>query len=500
MKKLLCLTLALIMACTLFAACGSAPASGAAASGADSPAASTSAPADKGEPTNIVWMIRFDEPANTEAVMAELNKKLLADLNMTLDMRFIAPGDYQTKMEMAMAGGDDWDLCFTAAWANNYVNAAGKGAYLALDDLLPQYAPDHMKEIPESFWDGVRVNGKIYGMINYQVMFDQGGQQLRKDVVDALKIDVNSIKSYADLTKVLGQIQEAYPDQYATRGGGPINLQATFQDPHISLVMSAPFLAYDPATKKISNTLYFDKNTDAFEAFQAWHKNGYAPADAATLKDENTLLQQGMLANRYQRFKPGAATQIKNNTGHEWYVIPTGEAYIDTNAVQSTLTAVNVNSKNPEKAVEMYNYFFSNKDAFNMLIYGIEGTDYELTTDGRYKRIDGGYSAPAWMLGNQFNAYVNEKDDADIWEQTKKSNSEANLDPLYGFVADRAPIETEIATCEAVWLEYKDILSYGLQDYKTVIAEMQAKLEKAGLAKVTEEIQKQVDAFLAAKA
>ena len=81
-----------------------------------------------------------------------------------------------------------------------------------------------------------------------------------------------------------------------------------------------------------------------------------------------------------------------------------------------------------------------------------------------------------------------------------QGNEEAALDPLFGFVPDRTPIETELATCEAVWQEYKDILYYGLKDYTEVIPEMMSKLEDAGLEKVTTELQNQIDAFLAAKA
>lgn len=495
MKKLLSLTLALIMSATLLAGCTTKTPS----STPSSTATGSSTAAPKGDPVEITWMVRNEEPKNYEAVMAKLNEKLLADLNMTLNMRFIAPGDYQQKMELAYAGDDSWDLCFTAAWGGlNYVGAAGKNAYLPLDDLLAANAPNLMKELPSQFWDGIKVNGKTYAMINYQVMYDQGGQQLRKDIVDEMKIDVNSIKTYEDLTKVLTDVQAKYPDSYATRGGGPNNLQANFHDKHITLLMGAPFLSYDPDTKKISNSLYFEKNMPAFNAFRTWHTTNLQPADAATLKDENTLLKQGMLFNRYQRLKPGAETQVKNNTGLEWYVIPTGEAFIDTAGVQSTLTAVNTNSKNPEKAIQLYDYFWGNPEAFNMLVYGIEGTDYTLE-NGKYKRIDGGYAAPAWMLGNQFNAYVNVADDDNIWDETKKGNDAAVIDPLFGFVPDRKPVETELATCEAVMAEYKDILSYGLKDPEPTINELMAKLESAGLEKVTTEMQTQLDAWLAAK-
>ena len=86
-----------------------------------------------------------------------------------------------------------------------------------------------------------------------------------------------------------------------------------------------------------------------------------------------------------------------------------------------------------------------------------------------------------------------------VWEATMKGNAEAYVDVLFGFVPNREPIETELATCEAIWGEYKDILSWGLRDWTEVVPEMLSKMEKGGLTTVTEELQAQVDAFLASK-
>ena len=69
MKKLLSLVLACLMVVGMLAGSG------------------LNAAADKTDkPVEIVWFIRADEPKNFESVMAAVNEKLLADLNMTLDL------------------------------------------------------------------------------------------------------------------------------------------------------------------------------------------------------------------------------------------------------------------------------------------------------------------------------------------------------------------------------------------------------------------------------
>lgn len=493
--KFLALGLAALMSLGIFAGCGQ----GSGSSDPTGTAASVSGTQTSEEPTEIIWMIRGDEPENYDAVMEAVNERLLEEINMTLDLRFISPGDYNSKMQMAMAGGDEWDLCFTAAWANNYVNAAGKGALLELTpEMLNEYAPNMMSTIPEKLWDGVKVNGNIYALMNYQVMYGQTGMQFLKSAVEEQNIDVTQITDWDSLNEVLGQLAEAYPDKYATRGG-LMEPQQTFQEPSLSLVMNLPFLMYDEETQKIDNTKFFDLCEPALKSFKLWKDNNWVPADTATMKDETTLMSQGMILSRYQRVKPGVESSLLNSLGNEWVVIETSGKVINTMAVQSTLTGVNVNSKHPEKAIQLYDYIFGSEEISNMLFFGLEGQDYELV-NGRVKMLENCWKAPAWELGNQFNAYLTETDEEGVWEATMQGNEEAELDPLFGFVPDRTPIETELATCEAVWQEYKDLLYFGLKDYNEVIPEMMSKLEDAGLEKVTAELQNQIDAFLAAKA
>ncbi len=490
-KKMCSLLLAAAMGMSALVGCG----------GQSAPEKGNSAPASdagKEETTNIIWMIRSAEPKNYDSVMAAVNEKLKNDINMTLDLRFVDPGDYNTKMQMAMAGGDDWDLCFTASWANNYVNAAGKGALLQLsDEMLKENAPNMMKTIPEQLWDGIRVNGGIYALMNYQVMYDQAGFMMLKSAVDEQNIDVNAIKDWDSMSAAFEKLAAAYPDKYATRGGC-FDFALMFRDEAVSTVMGLPFLAFDPETNKLSNTMLLEDSEAAMAAAKSWKDKGYIPADAATMQDEATMLTEGKILSRYQRMKPGLDAALKVIYKSDWVSFPCSTKIINTNAVQSTLTGVNVNSKHPEKAIQLFDYIFGNKEVSNMLFFGLEGQDYELV-DGRVKKLENSWTAPAWMLGNQFNAYLGENDAEGIWEETMKGNEEADLDALFGFVPDRTPIETELATCEAIWGEYKDILYFGLQDYKTVVPEMMDKLQKAGLEKVTAELQSQIDAFLAAK-
>jgi putative aldouronate transport system substrate-binding protein len=473
-------------------------AAGTASAAASAAASSAAVSKPQGDPVKITWLVRGDEPKNSASVFEAVNKKLKADLNTTLTMKFIAAGDYNTKMQMAMAGGEDWDLCYTASWANNYVSAAGKGAYLELTtDMLKKDAPHVMSTIPENLWDGIKVSGKIYALMNYQVMYEQPGLQFLKSVIDEQKIDVKTITNWASLDAVFAKLAAAYPDCYAFRGN--LAQTAFFRETPISCVMDLPFLCYDPSTKKLSNTKYFDDFAEYYKYAKQWKDKGYIPADAATLQDEATMIKQGKILSRYCRIKPGVESDLKSTNGLDWVCISTGKGVIGTSSAQSTLTAVSVNSAHPEEAIRLYDYIFGSKEVSNMLFYGVEGTDYTLENNRVVRKADGYNFNSAWMIGNQFNALLLPGKDDDVWVQTMKGNKDAMTDALFGFVPDRTPVETELATCESIWGEYKDILNFGLDDSATVIPEMMDKLKKAGMEKVTTEMQKQLDTFFASK-
>lgn len=506
MKKILSLTLALLLVVGMFAACSSKPADSTTpeASGttaeADTPTDSNDT-AETEEPVEIVWYVKGAEPNHYEEVMAAFNEKALADINMTLDLRFISDGDYNTKMQMAMAGGDDWDLCFTAHWSNNYAAAAGKGAYLELTpEMLQEYAPDVMATIPEFMWDGLKISGKLYGLLNYQVMYTEPGFMFNSEAVEGSGLDLSTITDYDSLLEAFKLLAETYPDKFATRGFGPSTPYAMFRDAEMSMVMAYPWLGFNPDTQKIEPNYFFDDaiTIEFFEIAQACRELGLQPADAATLKDENTLINGGQMLSRYNAMKPGTEADLKAARGIDFDVISMGPRTVTTTQVQSTITAVNVNSQHPEKASQMYNYVFSNAEAANILFWGLEGQDYELV-DGRVQQLPDCWVASQWQLGNQFNAMLTVNNEEGVWEETMENNAAAQPDVLFGFIPNRDPIETELATCEAIWTEYKDILYYGLKDYTEVVPEMMEKMQLAGLDKVVAELQTQVDAFLAAK-
>ncbi len=87
----------------------------------------------------------------------------------------------------------------------------------------------------------------------------------------------------------------------------------------------------------------------------------------------------------------------------------------------------------------------------------------------------------------------------DIWEQYEKYNSEMMTSKAYGFTFDSTPVTTEEAQLASVYEQYSKDLAFGVVDVDSKLKEFNDALYAAGLQKVMDEKQRQLDEWLAAQ-
>lgn len=437
------------------------------------------------DPVKLVWYIRNSEPKNASSVIQKANEIIQSKINATVDFKFINPGDYNNKMQLVMSSGEEYDISFTSSWANPYVDNAVKGAYIPLDDLLAQY-PDLKSSMREEIWEGVKVNGKIYGIPNNQIMATAPGVWYKKDLLDKYRIDPASFKSLNDWTAAFQTIKEGEPTVSPLRDGLP--------DAYVDFapaVDGVQGLKIDPKTWKV----YFQPYTfaDNYKILRDWYQKGYFPQDVATMKDEASVIKAGKIFSRYAPVKPGADAELKAANGFEFVIAATGPAVLPKTAGQATMNAISATSKNPDRAMMLINLVDTDKELFNLLKFGIEGQDYTKVSDNRIEPKADAYFLSGWLFGNEFNSYVMPGQSDDVWEQTKIQNDSAIVDPSIGFSFNRQSVENEIAQLNAIYSEFNPILKNGMADIDKTIQSMIDKRKAAGEEKVIAEAQRQVD-------
>lgn len=127
--------------------------------------------ADKGEAVTLKWYLAGSGPqADVVTVQNAVNQYLKDNYDMNVDLQIIATdyANYPQKMQMVISSGEEYDICWTSSWNNNYYDNVNKNAFIPMDELLEKEAPELLASMDTSIWDAVRVKGNIYGVPSQQ--------------------------------------------------------------------------------------------------------------------------------------------------------------------------------------------------------------------------------------------------------------------------------------------------------------------------------------------
>lgn len=468
----------------------------------------TAAPAEettseaKLEPVVLDYYYPTITPQNDlELVEAEMNKILQEKINATIKLHAMDWVNFEPKMNVMNSAGDAYDLVFTAPWLNNYFLNVAKDAYLPLDDLLEQYAPNFKSIIPDKVWNAARVNGKIYGAINYQIVAMPYGVSVRRDLAEKYNLDLSTIHKFEDLEPFFEQVKQNEPKMLYAYTLDFASQTPVFGMDTIGENKSPGYYYLNDPEVKVFNQYESPEFIDFVKLLISWQEKGYVTPNAL-----NGLNPGEYSALFSKPMKPGWEAPDKVALQFDGVGSQFSKPLITTAAAISTMTAISRTSKNPERAMMYLELINTNKDLYNLLAHGIEGKHYVFVDkdNGVIGLPDGvtddtvGYKPGVdWMFGNTFNGYYSSVEEVGNNEKTIEMNTNGDAAPLLGFSFDPEAIKTELAQTKAVVDEYYTPLLTGLLDVSK-IDEFNKKLKDAGVDKIIQEKQKQVDAWLAA--
>ncbi|MBW7455736.1 extracellular solute-binding protein, partial [Paenibacillus sepulcri] len=258
------------------------------------------------EPVELSIYYPGTEQKDTVAVEEELNNQLKDKINATIKIHAIDWGSWAQKINLMVSSGEPFDLMFTAGWDNFSGNVA-KGAFLELNDLIDQYAPETKKQINPFYLTGTAVKGKNYAIPVEKELASQFGIVLNKSMVDKYKFDLTTIKTFADLEPMLQTINENEPDVtpfWANRnvvGDLPIEAVGNNQVPGAIMI--------GDTNAKIINQFETPEMKDLLNLMRSWNQKGFFQEDPATKKDAAAANKAGKVFAQWQQLKPGKAAE-----------------------------------------------------------------------------------------------------------------------------------------------------------------------------------------------
>ena len=465
------------------------------------------------QPVELVhYVFNAGDVSDRAAVYSLINEKLAARIGATVEYVDIPGAEYDQRMQVVINSGEQYDVNFTSSWRNNYHVNVGKGAFADLTDLLPRLAPT-IWGTQADYIDAARIRGRIYAVLNEQIFARSRMTVLPYEYTDRAGIDPDEYSRRAlvgneDIYDLDLEMRRRFsavtgPNAVYSALGDQIAWDKHFIVPVIDARVPGAVIGSDTSLKVVNQ----------FET----------PAFLELLEYTGKLLGQGLIRNtdlvrdpegfrRYRAageivqpiaaggtFKPGGQEEEEIRWEYLYYQVQMTPATLATGGIIATMLAVNSQSRNIEKAVEYLEAVFSDDSIYMLFHFGVEGKHYAVE-GGALKPIGGtGYSrGVTWSMGSQFQQVPSVGQPADVWEQTRELNASARKSPDLGFSFDPANVTAEIGQCRSVYDEYMPGLMDGtrpMADYR----EMLAKFEAAGSARIIAELQRQLDAWKAAR-
>ena len=485
---------------------------------------------DTSEHVKITYMTTGGKPTNgaTEEMLAELNKILTEKVNAELEIYYIDWTDYLSVYNLTLAQMDGTvDLVGTASdWLDAWPNAKN-GAFLELsEDMLKTYAPKTWESVSPEHWELCKYNGEIYLMPedNY-AQWTNHGFAYRLDWAKEAGL-ADGVKSWEDLTTYFRYVKETYPDvipwdsdgtQYGQMVGGWVTSHSNYV-----AIDGLNAGAMWGGTKDDLYTVYspYVTDTDSLVEFakmmKEWDEIGVWKTDVLnnTASDNREDYKIGRVAAE-QHHTQTWTDLCSHKTGYTIYDddpdAETGFFYFGEetgNVVALSIThgamAVSAASKNPERALMVYDLLRNDPDCYKLINYGIKGKQWDTDESGMriqpasYNKDTDSITTNYWWGRNDD---LEIKDATMNWDAIDKMYAEYDkikIDYPYGqFVPEVDNIQAKINNISEIHTNYMKQIAFGKYQgtAEEIVAEYQNALKAAGIDEVTAELQKQFDAL-----
>jgi len=513
---------------TTTAATTAAATTAAATTAAAATEAATEAPVDDSLPfVEFSWYLGLTPMPDNQMVNDAINEYLGPILNAKVNINYWTSKDWEEKMTIMVASGDDLGIIgFGSQSKLDYVIQSQRGSFYPLEGLMDIYGAGTKALFPQDVWDCMTINGHVYGIPSLKDNCYIISLIYNEDMANELGVDMSqsNYKNFASIEPFYNMVMdlrdEVYGDIEEPLSGG-IGLEMPYWFACESFLNDS-FLA----VCNIEGIMDFAGH-DAENVFNLYATQEYRDA----CKSVQRMVDRNILAYDYEgktAWNPsgnifgwpgwGYTYLPEHLFGDAFYtrMIEPVRVWTDTNNYFSAGTAISANSKTPERCMMLLEMVNNDPKLATMMRFGIEGEHYVrtpeggMTFEGSPRNSDAAnrgyhywYAAP---VGNLLIVEAPEAysgPDGIMLTKIAEFNRNAKIPNHLGFVFDIEPVNTELAACQSVVLEYRDDLRNGRlaseAEVDRIIDEFIAKLDANGAQIVLAEVQSQIDAWKASR-
>ncbi len=456
----------------------------------------------------LLIYVAGEKPAQQDEVCKEISERTRDTLNIDLRINYIPWGDYIDQMRLKSISGEEYDICLN--FASQLASSIARKQCIPLNGLLDRYGEALKNQIPRDLWDGVTVDGKIYGVPSVYAMAGMGRSILiRKDLRE--KYNLPEVENQTTLENYLDTILKNEKDMVPILADS-LGIIANDKDflGHEVYILGNDALGYmymdiDNGKYKVEN--YF--KTSVFK--RIWKENIKAYEKGWFEKD--ILSDTG----RDYKFVTGQAAamagdlyNIAERQNQLTKNVPEGKielAIFNKEGKWINLTPVNnyamlsSTGKHPERAIMFLNWLRQSQENYDMLMLGIEGKTYNLV--GEEAQVPDGinpvdrYNPTPWFTMHfpYLRTWTSDpeeyKNALDFWKGLKPETS-----PLASFAFSCENVKAESLAVQKLVEETGRPLNTGIISSEEEYQRFLEELDRAGIEKIIEDTQRQIDEHL----
>lgn len=484
------------------------------------------------EKTIQLWLLGPGKQKDSDKVWELFNEKLQEYVpNTTVEFTIIPSGDYKEKFTQMLAAGEAVDLAWVGYITANFPQRISDGEFMEMDALLEEYGQGIIDSIGQDVIDLNRgMDGHVYYLISWQGLV----QNRRAYFVPTEYVELAG-------SGWLEETQEAITTWYSNPYTNE-NFQKVFDQFDILLSKAKEadkiygganatyFMAYNYRFNLYGegNTRYvgIEKDSDGFKVIDAIQSDAFRTVakNMAEYYQKGYILPDvlSMKSSQYEFVKDGVyndtttIVKVSNYLTDSVVEQETAKAGVDVTAIpiedvawlgkgDATGMAIPYCADEPERAMMVLNALYAEPELYQLLIYGQEGVHYTDNGDGTITTpygssptADSDYGLTKWTIGTCMNSLVTQADSKGYYDDLKKAEATAKINPFLGFSFDSSAVQDECAAVLAVDNEYFNTVTMGAAgaDWEATLDKWIAERKAAGVEEIVKEYQRQVDEYV----
>lgn len=458
---------------------------------------------DTSKEVELVMYVVGDRPAGQDVMDDNLNKLLKEKLNCTLKINWVGWAEFANKYPLLFTSGETFDMAYGATWLN-YYSLANKGAFQSVDDLWPDFAPNNFKKATDAAKQQATVDGHYYCVPTLNGTYNNYGLIYRTDIMEGTDWN-GKMDTYEDIEAYCDIVKETHPemDPLDIYSAGPEWNNIFAYNSGLSYVDKGfNSLVYDASEEnpKVKPIYEADGLKDFLKMMKRWNDKGFFSKSALSDTD-TTKTANGKAAIKIHNISTYRDLAIQ----HPEYSFAFQNMVKDTAHLPYTQDCMVISntSQNPERAMAFWDLVTSDQEVYDAFNYGVQGTTYDLNDQGQFEILDQDLYAVSSMYAAQTADLKRDQVGTPEDYETMNEEYESEIvegkgnERFAGFVLDTSSIETEVAACLNIGQQYFYPLCLGYTDIDSGMKEFETQMKAAGLEKVQEEVQKQLDAYVA---